>query len=369
MAKAKKKTAKKTFENLSKEEAMKVIRQVSKGSCLFSHELTSGEKLRTGVPTLDFLLDGGISIGKITILAGNPSSCKTTISLHILKALVDKIKESGESKYALWFDPEGAWDPLYAQAIGVDIEYVIVENRTKVLEDAFQKADDLIATGLIAGLVFDSLDALIPRKQEDNEYGNTMGSQAGALTSHLPSLYDAIIDAEVTTIFIKHAKVKMDTMSPGEIITFSGGKALRHFCDTIFMVKRLSNRNLSYTPIQVKADKTRSSKMGLTMQVPLGGIGLDLTRDLVDLAIANGYIEVGPSGWAEVGGRKIQGVDNIIDVLKEDPEFLAQLREDVYKEVVDVNCLATFLKLKEQQEQLENNEQQEENEEGEVIDE
>jgi hypothetical protein len=56
-------------------------------------------------------------------------------------------------------------------------------------------------------------------------------------------------------------------------------------------------------------------------------------------------------------------------VLKEDPEFLAQLREDVYKEVVDVNCLATFLKLKEQQEQLENNEQQEENEEGEVIDE
>jgi recombination protein RecA len=213
-----------------------------------------------------------------------------------------------------------------------------------VLEEAFEKADELISAGLIYALVVDSLDGLIPRKQDDNSYANTMGSVAGAIASHLPSLYGKLAENKITSIFIKQARVKMDTMSKGEVITFSGGKALRHFADTIFIFKRLSNRNLTYTPIQVKAEKTRSARMGLTLQMPLGEIGIDVNRDLVDLAVAHGYLEFGGGGWIEFNGKKLQGMDRFMEELKDNPEFLAKLWTDVYDDIINqskVICAST----------------------------
>jgi len=329
--------------SLTREQIIKMIKKVSKNSCLIGEqeitELRSVQKIRTGVPTIDYLLGGGISLGKLTILAGNPSACKSTTSMHILKSLINEIKASEQHKFVLWFDPENSWDPEYAKALGVDQDYVIIEDKIKVLEDAFERADELISMGFIAALVIDSLDGLIPRKQDDNSYGNTMGSQAGALAMHLPSLYSRMTENGITSIFIKQARVKMGVMSKGEIITFNGGKALRHFADTIFILKRMSNRNLSYTPIQIKAEKTRSARMGLTLQIPQGECGFDMTRDLVDLAIANNFIKVGGGGWIEHGGEKVQGVDNLLEKLKSSPEFLSQLRVDVYEKVIDVSSI------------------------------
>lgn len=325
--------------SLSYEEAIKAMKAM-KGSMSIIGEKEISElcmvgRIRTGIPTIDFMGGGGITEGRITIFAGNPSSAKTTTTLQIVGAMIEHFKSKGEMKFILYFDVEGAFDTAYAKALGIDLNYLIIK-RTKVIEEAFKEADDLISMGIIGGMVIDSLDGMIARKVEDNAYGNTMGSQSGALAMHLPNLYGKIIDFNVTTIFIKQARVKMDAYgAKGEVITFNGGKALRHFTDSIFIMKRLSNRNLSYCPVQCKAEKTRSARMGLILDLPLGDCGIDRYRDLVNLAVANGFIIVGGGGWMSYGDIREQGLDKFLIRIKNDSELYVKLKEEVYTNIVN----------------------------------
>ncbi len=262
-------------------------------------------------------------------------NCKTTTSFKIIPAIQRHLEsiEQG-NKRILYIDPEGAFDFHYASYHGINLNRIMVL-RTKVLEDVFAEAFDYIEMGLIGGMIIDSLDGLVPRKTDDNAFQNTMGALAGALSAHLPNLFYSTLNNNVTTICVRQARVKMNTMSPGEVITFSGGKAYRHFQDAIYLLKRLSNKNLNYTPIQVKAEKTRSSRMGLTLDMPLGEIGLDCVRDLCTIAIAHGIIPSSGS-WFEVEGQKVQGSESVVSIVREDTELYNKLYENVYQNVIDV---------------------------------
>ena len=191
--------------------------------------------------------------------------------------------------------------------------------------------------GFIAALVIDSLDSMTARKQDDNAYQATMGGTAGALAAHLPNLYGKIIDHEVTTIIIKQARVKLGGYSPqgAEIITFSGGKALRHYSDTIIIMKRMSNRNLTYTPIQVKFEKTRSSRMGLTLDLPLSECGVDPVRDLFSLAKIHGLINVAGAGWITYSDFKIQGEEAFVEKVRSEKQLYETLKKQVYEELIN----------------------------------
>lgn len=261
----------------------------------------------------------------------------TTSTLQIVAAAQKAFKEEGTRKMCLWYDVEGAYDVDRANQLGIDQDYMIVK-RSKVIEDVFSEIDDLISTGFIGFLVIDSLDALIARKVDDSDYGNTMGGASGAVAMHLPKLFNKIMEHEVTTIFIKQARVKMGVMSAGEVLTFSGGKALRHFADSIFIMSRLSNKNLSYVPTKVKADKTRSSRMGLTLEMPMGENGMDQVRDLINLAIAHGLINQTGS-WLNYKDEKYQGVDNFIKAMRNNVEEFAKIYNDVYENIISSNSV------------------------------
>ena len=164
-----------------------------------------------------------------------------------------------------------------------------------------------------------------------------MGSLAGSLSAHYPNLCQIMAANDVTGLSVRQARVKMNTMSPGEIITYSGGKAYTHHQDNVFIMKRMSNRNLSYTPIQIKAEKTRSARMGLVIDMPLGQCGIDRVRDLVTLAANHNIIEVGGGGWTTFEGFKCQGLDNLIEKVRTEPDMQKLLYDKVYNDVIDVS--------------------------------
>ena len=321
---------------VSYQDMVKIIKSV-KGSPAFIGKAEIIEhckinKIETGIPTIDYLCSGGITEGRMTILAGAISSGKSTGSCMIIKALQDYYRANGKMKMVLYVDPEGGFDPEYATRLGVDCDYVTVK-RSKVIEEAFREIDNLVSTGFIGAVVIDSLDAMVASKVEDSDYGNTMGSQSGALAMHLPTLFSKLLDNNVTSIFIKQCRVKMGFTGGAEILTFNGGKALRHFADTILMVKRLSNRNLNYTPVQMKAEKTRSSRMGLTLDLPLGDLGFDVVRDLLTVALTHGLIEQSGS-WLSYGELKVQGAEKLLSEIKVDKLLYDKLRKDVYENII-----------------------------------
>lgn len=329
-------------ENVSYDDMVKILKSIKGSSATYIGAKDIGEvfktkRLKTDIPSIDFLTSGGLSRGRITIFAGNISSGKTTSSLQIVAAAQKAFKEEGSNKMCLWYDVEGAYDVDRANALGIDQNFMIIK-RAKVIEDVFSEIDDLISTGFIGFLVIDSLDALIAKKVDDSDYGNTMGGASGAVAMHLPKLFNKIMEHEVTTIFIKQARVKMGVMTAGEVLTFSGGKALRHFADSIFIMSRLSNRNLTYTPTKIKADKTRSSRMGLTLEMPMGEQGMDHIRDLINLAIAHGLINQTGS-WLNYKDEKYQGVDNFIKAMKSNQEEFKKIYSDVYENIIVSNSV------------------------------
>jgi recombination protein RecA len=338
---AKKSTVDASSSELTLEEIQKAIKSIKGSSVIVGDkeitDLCTVVKSPTGIPTLDYLGGGGITKGAITILAGNPSACKTTITIQTMARIIEDQKRDGVKKVILYFDVEHAWDPEYAKRLGVDQEYVAIKH-TNVIEEAFAEADALISMGFVSMLVIDSLDNMIAKKVDDNPYAATIGGTAGSLAQHLPKLHAKIIDHKVTTIIVKQARVKLDAYgSKGEVITFSGGKALRHACDSIYILKRMSSHNLDYTRIQIKAEKTRSSRMGLTLELPEGDCGIDPVRDLVMLATAHKLITVAGGGWTTWNGYKEQGEANFVQLIKSKPNLIEQLRSDVYDNIINTS--------------------------------
>lgn len=325
---------------LSMEDIAKIIKAKSPGSIFGEaniYEFCTIKKIPTGIPTFDFLSGGGITKGRITIFAGKPSACKTTLTLQIVAKIIRDMKRDGIKKYVLYFDPEGSYDAEYATNLGIDQSYMIINRTTKVIEDAFKVADDMISMGFIEAMVFDSLDGMVARKTDENAYSATMGGPSGAVSQHLPQLFSKIIEHEVTTIFIKQARVKMGYTGGAEVITFSGGYALRHFTDSVYVLgrrKRQGNDNMH--DIVIKAEKTRSTRMGLDCIIPLPvrGLGIDRITDLVSLAIGQGIITAGGGGWTSYKTFKEQGLNNFVEAISANREVLDDLEDQVYNDII-----------------------------------
>lgn len=336
--------------NVSREDAIKILKKASKTQSIIGTDeidkLCYVEKIPTGIPTIDYLGGGGITRGCLTILGGETGSSKSTSTLFIIKSFIKYIKEKELNQFIIIIDSEKAFDPEYAKAIGVDTDYLIIK-RNKVIEDGFAEVDTLVQTGFIFAIIIDSLDGMIARKVDDNSYENTMGGTAGALAMHLPNLFSRLVEYNVTSVIIKQARVKMGFSASGnEVITISGGKALLHFADSIFITKRLSSFKLSYQPIQVKAQKTRSSRMGLVLDMPLfinGGVGIDITRDLFNVAVTHGIITVGGGGWTNFTlGEEVfreQGADKFIDIMRNNKALYNKIHDEVYNSIINISSI------------------------------
>ncbi len=282
----------------------------------------------TGSLTLDLALGiGGVPRGRIVEIYGPESSGKTTVSLHII---AEAQKLGGE---AAFIDVEHALDPVYARALGVDIDSLLV-SQPDTGEQALEIAEALVRSNAIDVIVIDSVAALVPRAEIEGEMGDAfVGLQARLMSQALRKLAGAISKGNCVAIFINQLREKVGVMYGNPEVT-TGGRALKFYSSVRLDVRRVETLKNgtefigNRTRVKVVKNKVappfRESEFDI-----MYGEGISKLGELVDLGVKLGFIQKSGS-WFNMGEVRLgQGKDNVKTYLRENPEIAEKLEADI----------------------------------------
>ncbi len=281
----------------------------------------------TGSLTLDLALGvGGLPKGRIIEIYGPESSGKTTIALH---AVAECQKEGGT---AAFIDAEHALDPVYAKAIGVNTDELLVSQPDHG-EQALEIAEALINSGAVDIIVIDSVAALVPQQEIEGGMGDShMGVQARLMSQALRKLTGAINKSNCILIFINQLRSKIGVMY-GNPETTTGGNALKFYASVRIDIRKsetLKNGSEAYGN-HVKA-KVVKNKVAPPFKVAefdiLYGSGISKSTEIIDLAIDLGIVEKSGSFFS-YGDVKIQGKDKTKAYLEANADIMAELEEKI----------------------------------------
>ena len=214
---------------------LQIERQFGKGAVmkLGQNSSLNVEAIPTGSLLLDHALGiGGVPKGRIVEIFGPESSGKTTVALHIV---AEAQKRGGE---AVFIDVEHALDPVYAQALGVDIDSLLV-SQPDTGEQALEICEALVRSGAIDVVVIDSVAAMVTKAEIDGEMGDShVGLQARLMSQALRKLTGAISKSNCVAIFINQLREKIGVMY-GNPETTPGGRALKFYSSVRLDVRRV----------------------------------------------------------------------------------------------------------------------------------
>ena len=292
------------------------------------------EAIPTGSLALDAALGiGGVPKGRIIEIYGPESSGKTTLALHIL---AEAQKRGGEVAFV---DAEHALDPVYAAALGVDTDNLLV-SQPDTGEQALEITDALVRSGAVDAVVVDSVAALVPKQEIEGEMGDTfVGLQARLMSQALRKLAGTIAKTNCVVIFINQLRMKIGVMY-GNPETTTGGNALKFYSSVRLDVRRIESikegNNVigNKTRVKVVKNKVAPPFREAVFEI-LYGKGISKWGELVDLAVQLDIIQKSGS-WFSMGDERIgQGRDNARKYLMENPEVAdrieAQVRENMWK--------------------------------------
>jgi recombination protein RecA len=212
-----------------------IERQFGKGSIMKMGEASRVqiESIPTGTIALDLALGvGGIPRGRITEIYGPESSGKTTLAQHII---AEAQKAGGIAAY---IDAEHAFDPLYAEKCGVNLDELLI-SQPDTGEQALEIAETLVRSGAIDIVVVDSVAALVPRAEIEGDMGDShVGLQARLMSQALRKLTGAISKSRTSLVFINQLRMKIGVMF-GSPETTSGGQALKFYCSVRMDIRRI----------------------------------------------------------------------------------------------------------------------------------
>ncbi|HAZ20521.1 MAG TPA: recombinase RecA [Clostridiales bacterium] len=282
----------------------------------------------TGSLSLDIALGvGGVPRGRIVEIYGPESSGKTTVALHIV-AEVQKM--GGE---AAFIDAEHALDPLYAKAVGVDIDNLLVSQPDDG-EQALQITEELVRSDAIDVLVVDSVAALTPRAEIEGDMGAaTMGAQARLMSQALRKLSGVVAKSQCVLIFINQLRDKVGVVYGSPEVT-TGGRALRFYASVRLDVRRAEQlKNKSDVVGHHVKCKVAKNKVAPPFRVAefdiMYGEGISKESELIDIGILLGMVEKS-GAWLSVDGMKIgQGKENARLYLKSNPALAKTLEERI----------------------------------------
>ncbi len=287
------------------------------------------EVIPTGSINLDLALGlGGVPRGRIIEVYGAESSGKTTIALHI----VAQAQKMGG--VAAFIDAEHALDPVYAKALGVDVEELLI-SQPDFGEQALEIADMLVRSGAIDVIVVDSVAALVPKAEIDGEMSDQqMGLQARLMSKALRKLTGSINKSKTTMIFINQVRDKIGGFSFGPQTTTTGGKALKFYSSVRMEVKRVGSVKQgeevigNETVVKVTKNKVAPPFKEAKFQI-MYGKGISRVGEILDMALDNDI--VAKSGaWFSFGDIRLgQGKENVKARLETEPELLAAIEEKV----------------------------------------
>ena len=286
------------------------------------------ETIPSGALTLDVALGGGLPKGRIIEIYGPESSGKTTLALH---AIAETQKTGG---VAAFVDAEHALDPTYSQALGVDIENLLVAQPDNG-ESGLEIVDQLVRSAAVDLVVVDSVAALTPRAEIEGEMGdNQVGLQARLMSKALRKIAGNIGKSGATVIFLNQLRQKIG-ISYGNPEVTTGGNALKFYCSVRLDIRRiqtLKKGNEGMYGIRAKV-KVAKNKVAPPFRIAefdiIFGKGISNIGCLLDLA-EEADIVVRKGAWYSYKGDNIgQGRDNTINYLLENSEVAAEVEAKV----------------------------------------
>ena len=286
------------------------------------------DAIPTGSLALDAALGiGGVPKGRIIEIYGPESSGKTTLALHIL---AEAQKMGGEVAFV---DAEHALDPVYAAALGVDTDNMLV-SQPDTGEQALEITDALVRSGAVDAVVVDSVAALVPKQEIEGEMGDTfVGLQARLMSQALRKLAGTIAKTNCVVIFINQLRMKIGVMY-GNPETTTGGNALKFYSSVRLDVRRTESIKEGGNVI---GNKTRVKVVKNKVAPPfreayfdiMYGQGISKWGELVDLAVQMDIVQKSGS-WFSMGEERIgQGVNSVKDYLMANPDIAEQVEAKV----------------------------------------
>ena len=332
----------KTHTDTNMEEIMAVIdkskaldtalaeKQFGKGAVmrLGQEDALQVEAIPTGSLSLDLALGiGGLPRGRIVEIYGPESSGKTTLALH---CIAEGQKNGGT---AAFIDVEHALDPVYARALGVDVDALLV-SQPDTGEQALEITEALVRSGAIDVIVVDSVAALVPRAEIEGEMGDShVGLQARLMSQALRKLAGAISKSNCVAIFINQLREKVGVMF-GNPETTTGGRALKFYSSIRMDVRRVETLKQggemvgNHTRIKVVKNKVAPPFKQAEFDI-MFGTGISKEGDILDLAAECGIVNKSGAWYAYNGDKIGQGRENAKIFLKEHTDICDEIEKQV----------------------------------------
>ncbi len=287
------------------------------------------EAIPTGSITLDAATGiGGLPKGRIVEIYGPESSGKTTLALH---AVAEAQKMGGEAAFV---DAEHALDPVYAAALGVDVDSLLVSQPDNG-EQALEITEALARSGAIDIIVVDSVAALVPKAEIEGDMGDShVGLHARLMSQALRKLTGAIAKSNTLVIFINQLREKVGVVYGNPEVT-TGGRALK-FYSTIRIDVRKAEQ-IKGTGSEVLGSRTKCKVVKNKVAPPfktaefdiMYGSGISKTGEMVDIGVELGVIQKS-GAWFSYGDMRLgQGRENVKNYFDQNPEFAAEIEAKI----------------------------------------
>src|SRR5437764_5355133 len=309
---------------------LNIEKKFGKGSImrLGEREVADVSSISTTSLSLDAAIGiGGVPRGRVIEIFGPESSGKTTLALHIVS---EAQKVGGVAAY---IDAEHAMDAEYAGKLGVNIDELLISQPDSG-EQALEIAEALVRSNGVDVIIIDSVAALVPRAELDGEMGDSLpGLQARLMSQALRKLAAIISQSNTCFIFINQIREKIGVMW-GSPETTSGGRALKFYASLRLDIRRIGaikdgdrvvgNR----TKVKVVKNKVAPPFREAEFDI-MYGEGISKEGDVIDLGVTNKVVEKSGAWFSYKGERLGQGRENSKQTLKDHPEVLLRIENDV----------------------------------------
>ena len=308
-----------------------IEKQFGKGAVMKLGDNTAMQvdAISTGSLGLDMALGvGGVPRGRIIEVYGPESSGKTTLALHIL---AEAQKQGGEVAF---IDVEHALDPVYAEALGVDINNLLV-SQPDTGEQAMEICEALVRSGAIDAIVVDSVAAMVPRAEIEGEMGDShVGLQARLMSQAMRKLTSVIGKTNTVCVFINQLREKVGVVYGNPEVT-TGGRALKYYSSVRIDIRRVEG--LKDSSGQFIGNHTRAKIVKNKVAPPfreaefdiMFGKGISKEGDIVDLASNVGIINKSGAWFAYEGNKIGQGRENAKQYLRDNPAVCDEIENKV----------------------------------------
>ena len=297
------------------------------------------EHISTGSLSLDIALGiGGLPRGRIIEIYGPESSGKTTLALH---CIAEGQKDGGN---AAFIDVEHALDPVYAAALGVDIDNLLV-SQPDTGEQALEITEALIRSGAIDVIVLDSVAALVTKQEIEGDMGDShVGVQARLMSQALRKLAGAISKSNCVAIFINQLREKVGVVYGNPEVT-PGGRALKFYSSVRLEVRKgealkagksSGDRIGSRTKVKVVKNKVAPPFKEAEFDIMFGQ-GISRVGELLDLAVDADIVNKSGAWFSYEGTRLGQGRDNVKQLFLDNPELAKEIEDKVMESIDKLN--------------------------------